>query len=91
MHRWADRIRVVLGTRLPTLLAACLVAPTQVSAGSGFEIQLPVSMKQMKSGLTVRLTSHWVEAVGYRPVRIVANPDTALHGHASDPRGYSAQ
>ena len=54
---------------LLTLLAAI---PARLEASSGGVIQLPQGNKKPKNGLRLTIDSRWVDANGYRPVRIEA-------------------
>ena len=53
-------------------LAASLLAggQTQVRAGNGGIITLPMSGVKIRSGLKIQVDSRWVDGTGYRPVRL---------------------
>ena len=46
----------------------------KVFAGTGSVISLPVAGKRAKSGLLVKIDTHWLDGNGYRPVRVRVSP-----------------
>lgn len=61
--------------RLVALLlgvAAALADPAVVGAGSGGPVSLPQGTTKIKNRLRVDIDTHWVDANGYRPIRVTA-------------------
>ena len=63
-------VRLVISGSL-IWLASFFSIPTAL-AGSGFEVTVPSNIRKMKNGVTMKVSTHWVEACGYRPINIDA-------------------
>lgn len=71
--KWACCLFVVVRCAGRLLLAVVLAAiPNSLAAYSGSVFHLPLGPAKPKSGLQLVIDTRWVEANGYRPVRIEA-------------------
>lgn len=70
-----NRARYRLATIvLAWVFAASLLDPATALAQSGTIVQLPMTGKAPKHGITVSIDTTWVEGLGYRPVRVTVTP-----------------
>ncbi len=56
------------------LVVAGVADPGNSYGESGISIDLPVPTKRIRNGLTVNCDTHWVDANGYRPIKLTFRP-----------------
>lgn len=64
----------MLRNRIMAVLCVATLLATDLHAGSGSVVSLPLAGRKVTTGLKLELNTEWVDGNGYRPITISISP-----------------